>query len=195
MRPIGTEEEVGAVRSIDELRAEHEGIKVMLGVVEAICARIESGGAVDSDDIPRIVEFFSVFADRCHHTKEEDLLFPALEAAGAPREGGPIGVMLEEHAQARALIRAMRDALSGLDDNSAGALTAFAPSALAYKALLEQHSEKENDILFAAAERVLPSDRDDELFEGFAEIERERIGVGKHEEFHALLDALSAKYL
>jgi len=34
-----------------------------------------------------------------------------------------------------------------------------------------------------------------ELFEGFEKIEEERIGVGKHEVFHALLKTLSGIYL
>ena len=35
----------------------------------------------------------------------------------------------------------------------------------------------------------------DELFEGFEKIEVDRIGVGKHEEFHGLLEKLSGIYL
>jgi len=66
---------------------------------------------------------------------------------------------------------------------------------MAYKELLEQHIEKENGILFMVADRALSSGRQDELFEGFETIERERIGVGKHEEFHALMDTLAGKYL
>jgi hemerythrin-like domain-containing protein len=183
------------VRSTDELRAEHEGIGVMLRVMDVICRRLTEGGEVDPADLPRIVEFLSVFADRCHHGKEEDLLFPALEGAGVPREGGPIGAMLAEHARGRELIGEMRDALSGPEAGSAGALAAFASSALAYRALLTQHIEKENAVLFSAADRLLSTSTDDELFDGFEVIERERIGVGKHEEFHALLDALAAKYV
>jgi hemerythrin-like domain-containing protein len=35
------------------------------------------------------MEFLTVFVDKCHHGKEEEFLFPALEAAGIAREGGP----------------------------------------------------------------------------------------------------------
>jgi len=179
------------MQATDELRAEHEGIKVMLGVMETVCRRAEPA---DPADLHKIVEFLSVFADRCHHGKEEDLLFPALEAAGVPRDGGPIGVMLEEHTRGRELIGAMRDALSEWDADPARARAGFASSALAYAALLRDHIEKENTVLFVAADRLLSPSLDHELFEGFEEIERDRIGVGKHEEFHALMDALAAKY-
>lgn len=39
------------------------------------------------------------------------------------------------------------------------------------------------------------SNKDTELFQAFEQLERERIGVGKHEEFHGLLDQLKNTYL
>jgi hypothetical protein len=37
--------------------------------------------------------------------------------------------------------------------------------------------------------------KDNELFEAFEQLEKERIGPGKHEEFHALLNRLEHEYL
>ncbi len=177
------------MRSIDVLRAEHDGIGVMLQVLEAICRRLEAHEPLDGGELEAILGFLKVFVDRCHHGKEEELLFPALEAAGIPREGGPIGVMLSEHEQGRGLIRSMREALEGPDGSG------FAATARSYIDLLRAHIAKEDSVLFVAAESILASNQDSALFEGFEAIERERIGIGKHEEFHALLGALSAKYL
>jgi hemerythrin-like domain-containing protein len=182
------------VESTDELRAEHEGVRVMLSVIRAICRRLGTDEAVDPSDLPKVIEFLSVFVDRCHHGKEEDLLFPALEAAGVARDGGPIGVMLAEHAEGRELIRAMREALERWDVDPPEARRTFAARALAYADLLEEHIGKENGVLFVAAEAMLTPEADGELAAGFEAIERERIGAGKHEEFHALLDVLSARY-
>mgnify|MGYP000753666721 CR=1 FL=1 len=58
-------------------------------------------GRSNAFDVPdhlltEAVDFFRMFADRCHHAKEENHLFPAMEAKGMPREGGPTGVMLYE---------------------------------------------------------------------------------------------------
>ena len=55
--------------------------------------------------------------------------------------------------------------------------------------------EKENNVLFVVADSRLSEKRQDELFEGFEKIEVDRIGVGKHEEFHGLLEKLSGVYL
>jgi hemerythrin-like domain-containing protein len=103
--------------------------------------------------------------------------------------------MLAEHARGRELIKAMRAALDSLGAGASDAADGFISSAMAYKELLEQHIEKENGVLFVVPDRALAAEQQDELFEGFEAIERERIGVGKHEEFHALMDTLAGKYL
>ena len=64
-----------------------------------------------------------------------------------------------------------------------------------YISLLTDHIEKENSVLFVMAENLLSEKRQDELFEGFERIQQDRIGVGKHEEFHGLLKKLSGIYL
>ena len=48
--------------------------------------------------------------------------------------------------------------------------------------------------MFTMADRLLSAKMQDDLLEGFEKIEAERIGVGKHEEFHHLLEKLSAAY-
>jgi hemerythrin-like domain-containing protein len=86
---------------IEELKMEHQAVKMTLRVLETLCRRMEQPGeAVEEIHLDQLLEFFSVFVDKCHHGKEEELLFPALEAVGIGREGGPIGHMLEEHERA-----------------------------------------------------------------------------------------------
>ncbi|HVP22916.1 MAG TPA: hemerythrin domain-containing protein, partial [Conexivisphaerales archaeon] len=72
---------------LEDLRAEHEGILLMLRILEGVCARLVPGGRLDVTHLDQIMEFFVVFVDKCHHGKEEEFLFPALEEAGVPREG------------------------------------------------------------------------------------------------------------
>ncbi len=88
-----------------QLRDEHEGIKLMLGILERVTSIAESGQKLDLEHIERMLEFFRVFVDRCHHGKEEDLLFPELEKHGILKNGGPIGVMLSEHGKGRKYIQ------------------------------------------------------------------------------------------
>ncbi|MDD3620473.1 MAG: hemerythrin domain-containing protein [Desulfobulbaceae bacterium] len=183
------------MKATDELKREHQGIELMLAILQAVSTRLKQGQPVAQDHLRGIMEFLTVFVDKCHHGKEEDFLFPALEAAGVPREGGPIGVILKEHEKGRELVSRLKDSLA--DDKSEGASTGAEIQAIVseYVVLLSQHMVKENTVLFPMADEKLDANSDTQLVEAFERLERERIGVGKHEEFHALLHRLRDEYL
>ena len=178
-----------------ELRDEHESILIMLSVLEHLAADLHDGKAVNVEHLDHIMNFLTTFVDRCHHGKEEELLFPALVSAGVPSEGGPIGVMLAEHSYGRARIRAMTDALAQLHAGDTEGRPAFEHATLGYVRLLREHITKENNVLFVLAEQRLSPAEHERLAEGFARIEHERIGEGVHEQFHALLQQLRDTYL
>ncbi len=183
------------MKATEQLRNEHEGIKLMMRILEKLCGKLDAGEAVDPEHLEKITEFLRVFADKCHHGKEEDLLFPAMEAAGIPREGGPIGVMLLEHDKGRGYIMGMADAVAKYKRGDNKAAPVIASNARNYISLLTQHIEKENRVLFPMADAHLSEERQESMFEEFEKIEVEKIGVGKHEEFHRLLDDLAETYL
>ncbi|MHC1727099.1 MAG: hemerythrin domain-containing protein [Syntrophobacteraceae bacterium] len=181
---------------IQELMAEHEGIKVSLEILSRVAARMnEPIGEVDIKDIEHLIEFYKVFVDACHHGKEEELLFPALEAVGVSRAGGPIGVMLSEHDIGRAHVRELDRILRERSGGNGGFAAEFRKQSDEYIRLLLAHIDKENSVLFRIADENLPSKEKEVLAEGFERIENERIGIGKHEQFHKMLDELQRKYL
>jgi hemerythrin-like domain-containing protein len=181
--------------AIDDLRAEHEGIRLMLQILENVCERLESGKRVDPDHLERIVEFFSIFADKCHHAKEEEMLFPEMEKSGIPKESGPIGVMLSEHEEGREFVKGMKEGVAKIKAGGPFAAVQLTGSARKYVDLLSRHIDKENNVLFPMADNVVSKETQDRLQESFEALERERIGIGKHEEFHSLLHHLKKVYL
>jgi hemerythrin-like domain-containing protein len=140
------------------LRAEHEKILSVIACLRAACAAAADEGRYDADTFRRGVDFIRGYADGWHHAKEEVLLFPALERAGMPRHGGPVGVMLREHEIGRVYVRAMADALDAAAGGDAAGRARVVENALAYAGLLEAHIAKEDGILFAMADRILPGD-------------------------------------
>ncbi|MGQ9581935.1 MAG: hemerythrin domain-containing protein [Thermoplasmatota archaeon] len=179
----------------EELRQEHRAIEVMLKVMGAVAERLRRGGAVEQRDLERVVEFLQVFADRCHHGKEEELLFPALVEAGAPGESGPVGVMLEEHRLGRERIKSLAEAAEARGRGAADASSRIVESVNGYVGLLSEHIYKEENLLFPMADARLSDEKGRAILEGFERIERERIGGGRHEEFHRLLEELEERYL
>jgi hemerythrin-like domain-containing protein len=177
------------------LRKEHEAIVKMLEVTEEVARRLDAGEYVAAETLADLLEFFRLFADKCHHGKEEDLLFPQLEKKGMPRAGGPLAVMLAEHEQGRALIRQMAQAADAYMRQPEKAGPAWAEAARAYASLLRAHIDKENNILFVMAERMLTPEEQTELAEGFEKREVEKMGAGTHERLHAMMAKLIKEIL
>ena len=175
------------MRPTEDLKHEHEAVLEMLGILDAMAGRLEEKRPVEPAHIDHVLDFLRGFVDKCHHGKEETALFPAMEAAGVLRTGGPIGVMLDEHETGRGFVRQMA-AAAGRD--GAG----FARAARGYIELLTRHIAKENNVLFPMAERVLSAGTEVRLEQEFADIEERVVGAGKHEQYHSLLHSLRDFY-
>lgn len=180
------------------LRHEHRAIQMALGILHKLCEKLTEP-VPDKENVfghvDGILEFISVFADQCHHGKEETLLFPAMERAGVPREGGPICVMLMEHEMGRNYVQGMRAAWNQVKNGEMSAVHSFVQHAGEYISLLSNHIDKEDNCLFAMAEARLSTSVQRELVQEFEIMEVVKIGKGRHEAFHQLLDSLGKIYL
>jgi len=172
------------------LMGEHRVIERVLASLETAARRLEVGASPGAEYFLRAAEFIVGFADGCHHRKEEGVLFPAMEAAGVPRAGGPIGVMLAEHEEGRRITRAMRGAAERMGAGDAGARAEVRRHALDYVSLLRQHIMKEDNVLFPMAGRVIQAAGQSAVADEFERIEREETGQGVHERFLGLAAAL-----
>ena len=178
-------------KASDDLKHEHEAILFALKVLEVMNGRIAAGRDKIVRDALAMVEFLKLFADKCHHGKEEGIYFPALEEAGIPKQGGPIGVMLEEHEAGRGYIKQMQGAIK----DSAVQKEKFIKSSGGYIVLLRNHIEKENTVLFPMGDERLSEEKQNELLKLFEEFEETVIGKGKHEELHKMLDYFNDTYI
>ncbi len=140
------------MRPTEDLVREHSDILAMIQVVREMVRRLEAGHAVDPDHIDKAVYFIRNYADKYHHAKEEDLLFPAMHEAGVPKEGGPIAVMLAEHDEGRGYVKAAAEANERYRAGDAAAGKVVAANLFNYAGLLEQHIAKENQILYPIAD-------------------------------------------
>ncbi len=180
---------------IEILMHEHRVIEKMIDVLISVTRRIEKGESVDVGDLRSITDFISTFADKCHHGKEEGLLFPAMKDRGIPEEGGPIGVMLVEHEEGRAAVRGMREAIELMDKGDPAGSKLFIRNAWRYVNLLIDHIQKEDNILYVMARDVLSHEDMEKLLVQFERVEKEDIGEGVHEKYIELVENLWKKYV
>lgn len=169
------------------LKEEHRVIERVLDAMD----RMASAEQFDEEFVNKALDFVRNFSDGCHHAKEEDLFFPALEAAGIPRENGPIGVMLMEHDQGRRLIGLIAENVRPASQGEAKATTTLRLALSEFVTLLRGHIDKEDNILFAMGDQVLNSEQQQKLLQEFAHAESCTGDPGKHERYLALADELS----
>jgi hemerythrin-like domain-containing protein len=174
------------MQTIDTLQAEHIGVLLVLDQLERAIEAAQRGANVPADIFRDIQEFFVVFVDRCHHSKEEAELFPRLDALGS----GTIARRLEEeHAVGRQLAAAYGQAVDAYTPGERASGARLASAARAYSDFLRAHIELETRELFPAVQEKLATS-DHALLEAFERIEVERIGEGTHERLHGMIEGL-----
>jgi len=164
----------------EALKQDHRVIERVLAVLEKLT---EGSTEAPLETWGKALDFIRGFADRCHHLKEEQILFPALEKRGIPLEGGPIGIMLLEHEEGRAYVRAMADALTLAEKDPEAAKATLVENGRAYLRLLKDHIRKEDQILFHMADEALSQEEQKGLVRDFEEHEEKEIGIGVHEKY------------
>ena len=172
------------------LMAEHELILEALDALEKKVAAIQAGAAPDRAYFDKAVNFLRGFADKCHHRKEENLLFKRMTERGFPVQGGPIGVMLSEHEAGRAFIRGIAEGAAKLGTGPVAARQ-IVENARGYIDLLRAHIGKENNVLFPMADRALSPEDQAYLTKEFERFEAEETGAGVHGAMLELLRELN----
>jgi hemerythrin-like domain-containing protein len=158
---------------------EHQLILRMITLVEKNTERLEAGVFSNWAFYLDAIDFVRNYADRFHHAKEEDVLFVELVENGMPEKSSPIEAMLIEHDQGRAFIRALEEAVlktRGGQDQS----PAIVANARGYAALLRDHIQKEDQILYPLAERVLPGEIRQRMLDAYTSAASKTPGIEDH---------------
>lgn len=177
----------------DILEKEHRLIQQAVAAMGALADALEASQIVRSQTLLDIVEFMRTFADKCHHGKEEDLLFPLLVARGVPTQGCPIGALTYEHQQGRALVGEFAEAVAGYAQDA----TAAEPVVKGLRALIDLypgHIWKEDYLLFPMTNKVLSESDQDSLYAGFQAVD-EALGAGVHRRFEEMVARLETEVL
>jgi len=155
------------MRATEVLKGEHRVIEQVLDCLEQMANQCERAGRLDPGPARDAVTFFRAFADRCHHGKEEQQLFPMLEDRGFSPEGGPTAVMRREHVDGRALVEKLEGVIDGAALGNEAAARGFVVWSRTYIQMLRAHIEKEDNCLFPMADRVLGEADQRELLQRF----------------------------
>jgi hemerythrin-like domain-containing protein len=173
------------------LKHEHKVVLMIVDAAEREVRAMESGQPLDGEKIGRMVDFFRTFVDRCHHVKEERHLFPKMQERSPNACSVPISVLLEEHKEGRRLVAAIAEGMAACEHDDSGAAGLLQADIIAYVDLMRAHTDKEDNVVFPLADRILrPADLE-ALVAEFDRIEAEELGEGVHERYHQLAHELA----
>jgi len=169
---------------------EHRLILRMISLVEKNTEAMEAGAFRNWQFFLDAVDFIRNYADRFHHAKEEDVLFVELIKNGMPEKSSPIEAMHMEHDQGRAFVRAFEEAAARALAGEGGQIPHIASNAKGYAALLRGHIDKEDNILYPLAERVLPEQVRPGMLEAYEKAEAKTPGL--EEKYLRMVEAYEA---
>ena len=152
-----------------DLRHEHEVILQAVAVLERVADRLAAGRPMSQSTLIDLVQFLQTFADRCHHGKEEDHLFPAMRAKGG---GDALAPFLEEHEEGRRYLHTLASPNAQSTERAAAARR--------YAGLLQDHIEREDKVLFPMADGLFTAAEHAALARAYEDVERRVVGTGGH---------------
>jgi hemerythrin-like domain-containing protein len=96
---------------IGPLMREHRLIERMLDVMKSELEKMQASNRADPVFIEAATDFIKTYADRCHHGKEEEILFRDLEKKPLQEEHRRVmNELVEEHVHGRAVVKKLTDA-------------------------------------------------------------------------------------
>lgn len=147
------------MKGIEVLMNEHRIIERHLDTMEAWIEGVlqeQDRDPGEREALARHVAFLREFVDERHHGKEEDILFAVMIEQGFPRERGPVGLLLHEHDLGRSLVGSLEDLARKPTPWGDEERRQVERTVRAYAALLREHIQKEDRVLYPLAARRLP---------------------------------------
>jgi hemerythrin-like domain-containing protein len=150
-------------------------------ILRMICFLKEKKENLNRYLIEKIVDFFQMYVDRCHHGKEENIFFKKLEKKKLKIQDRRIlNELLEEHKKARKLVKNL-----SLEKDKKEIVTMIDEIILLYT----KHIKKENDHFFMPALFYLNDEEKIQILREFEEFDREMI----HKKYTQVIEELYEK--
>lgn len=177
-----------------ELRDDHQLILKVLDALDSILTAETAHTELDFGGLRDCITFFRLFADACHHGKEEDLLFPRLVEEGLPGDSGPIAALLEDHELGRSHVATMANSIDAAEAGDVAATNALRDAALAYLDLLRDHIAKEDFGVFEMADGMLVGEACRSLCDSYAVVCSRKFDGRTLDDLENLANAVSDRY-
>jgi hemerythrin-like domain-containing protein len=159
----------------------------MLSVIRKALVQIKATNNVDPVFVDTAVDFISMYADRTHHGKEEDILFRDLSQRTLSAEDERVmKELIDEHVFGRQTTKALVTANTRYRNGDKTAITDIAGRLQTLVEFYPRHIEKEDKIFFPAAKAYFTDEEDQAMLDKFWEFDRKMI----HDKYKSVVKEL-----
>lgn len=173
---------------VDLLVKDHETNEKVFAAGHAL---LNAPAGPDKALLAKLVDYLAGYAEGCHNRKEEEHVFPLMEARGMPAHAGPLAVMKAEHEESRRALARFKELAAAFSAGRAADLDELRDVYARYTGILKDHYWKENDVLFPMARRLVSDDDANAVRRGINAVEA-AIGPDTRRRYYALADELVA---
>ncbi len=175
---------------IAPLMIEHRLIERMIRVMKKEIDLIGKTGKARPEFIDEAVDFIRIYADRCHHGKEEDILFKQLsEKRLSDHYRHVVEELVEEHARARTMTGNLVSSKERYLAGDAKALDEIKGTMAQLVDFYPLHIEKEDRHFFIPCMEYFSSREQDVMLEAFYEFDRTLI----HDKYRGVIEHFEGK--
>ena len=172
---------------VDLLVKEHRLIERIVPVLTSEVLRLRQGAEVNLGQIVSVVGFFQRYADRCHHGKEEDILFRALASKPlSDRHRRTMDQLTEEHVLARKLVGRLMLDQERCVKAEPGALAAIKQDIRELADLYPKHIGLEEKHFFMPCMDYFSAAEQAQMLRAFTEFDAKIV----HEQYRAMIEDL-----
>ena len=164
---------------------EHRLIERMIKIMENKLHEINENSLPDLEFIEKAYDFLRTYADRCHHGKEEDILFIRLDEKQLSEEHrDTMEKLIKEHVYARKTVGSLIEAKEKYEKGDKSALKDITGKMNDLVSLYPRHIETEDKHFFLPCMKYFSREELDEMLEEFAAFDRKII----HEKYTKLVE-------
>lgn len=158
------------------LMIEHRIIERMISLMTLELKKITEENKADPDFLSAALDFLKIYADKCHHGKEEDILFTVLEQKSLAEEHKKmLKELLEEHVASRKIVAVLTESADKYAHADNFALKDIAGNIQALVQLYSQHIVKEDKVFFLPVMEYLSKQEQDKMIRDFRNFDRDFI--------------------
>lgn len=172
---------------VGPLMIEHRLIERIIILMNKELKNIARNNKANIEFINIAIDFIKIYADRCHHGKEEDILFRDLAKKPLSIEHKRImNELIKEHVLARGNVKKLIEAKDKYKEGDNEALKAIAENMDILVKFYPVHIEKEDKQFFIPVMTYFSSEEKETMLKEFWEFDRRLI----HEKYGKIVDEL-----